>query len=51
MYGGRDHYPVRKARLLCPCLSSFAIEAVPVTYTIGTASGGAQRAGELIVRG
>ena len=28
----------------------FAIKAVPVTYTIGTASGAGQRAGELIVR-
>lgn len=29
----------------------FGIEAVPVTYTICTAHGGGQRAGELIVRG
>jgi DNA adenine methylase len=29
----------------------FSIESVPVTYTIGTANGAGQRAGELIVRG
>ena len=29
----------------------FDLEAVPVTYTIGTVGGGAQRAGELIARG
>ena len=47
--GGRFVLSINDTPLAREVFGRFQLEAVPVTYTIGTASGRGQRAGELIV--